>query len=76
MTGVTGEGVREGQAGVALSPKRGMLCSRENAIRVADRLLDELDGAVAVLRTTDPLQPFRVCGDPATDGEVVAIVTL
>ncbi|MDR7103885.1 hypothetical protein [Croceicoccus sp. BE223] len=43
------------------SPKRLLLCSRENANRVASRLFDERPGRVSIVRTANPLQPFRVC---------------
>jgi len=47
-----------------LSPKRLLLCSRENANRVASRLFDERPGRLAIVRTGDPIQPFRVCTKP------------
>jgi hypothetical protein len=50
---------------LALSPKRLLLCSRENANRVASRLFDERPGRVAIVRTGNPLQPFRVCAAPS-----------
>lgn len=37
-----------------------MLCSRENADRVASRVCEETMSPVSVLRTDFPLQPFRV----------------
>jgi hypothetical protein len=42
------------------SPKRMMLCSRANADRVAYQLCDSTDSDVAVVRTGDELQPYRV----------------
>ena len=54
-----------------LSPKRHMLCSRENAVRVAGRIFDHSHERVSILRTANPLQPFRVSTDPATPGLVV-----
>lgn len=54
-----------------LSPKRQMLCSRENAVRVAGRIFDHSHERVSILRTADPLQPFRVSTDPASPGLVV-----
>ncbi|WP_197672743.1 hypothetical protein [Sphingobium sp. TKS] len=36
-----------------LSPKRQLLCSRENALRVASRIFDHSQGKVSILRTTD-----------------------
>lgn len=59
----------------ARSPKRDVLCSRQNAIRVAGRLQDQSDGAVSVVRTTQPLQPYRVSADPDAREEVIAVVT-
>lgn len=55
-----------------LSPKRLLLCSRENANRVASRLFDERPGRVSIMRTTNPIQPFRVCTWPAC-GERVEV---
>jgi hypothetical protein len=42
------------------SPKRKTLCSRANADRVAYQLCDTTDDSVAVVRTGDELQPYRV----------------
>lgn len=53
-----------------LSPKRRQLCSRENASRVASRLFDQRPGRIAVVRTGDPLQPYRICFRPALGDEV------
>ena len=53
-----------------LSPKRRQLCSRENASRVASRLFDLRPGRIAVVKTGDPLQPFRVCLTPSASDEV------
>lgn len=55
----------------SLSPKRQLLCSRENALRVAGRIFDHSQGKVSILRTTDPLQPFRISTDPASSGLIV-----
>ncbi|RSU72119.1 hypothetical protein BRX37_20130 [Sphingomonas sp. S-NIH.Pt3_0716] len=55
----------------ALSPKRLLLCSRENADRVASRLFDERPGRVSIVLTGNPLQPFRVSTSPAFDDHVV-----
>ncbi|ASY46836.1 MULTISPECIES: hypothetical protein [Sphingomonadaceae] len=54
-----------------LSPKRALLCSRENAMRVAGRIFDHYPRKVSILRTADPLQPFRVSTDPSAPGFVV-----
>lgn len=48
-----------------LSPKRLLLCSRENANRVASRIFDESPGRISIVRTNNPMQPFRVCTLPA-----------
>lgn len=53
-----------------LSPKRRQLCSRENASRVASRLFDQRPGRIAVVRTANPLQPFRVCLAPTLGDQV------
>lgn len=53
-----------------LSPKRLLLCSRENANRVASRLFDEQPGRLAIVRTGNPLQPFRVCSVPSIGDHV------
>jgi hypothetical protein len=53
-----------------LSPKRRQLCSRENASRVASRLFDQRPGRIAVVKTGNPLQPFRVCSTPAHSDQV------
>ena len=42
------------------SPKRQTLCSRTNADRVALQLCESNDENVAVVRTDDELQPYRV----------------
>ena len=42
------------------SPSRARLCSRENAHRVASRAFETSRRAVKVVRTGEPLQPFRV----------------
>jgi hypothetical protein len=55
---------------IGLSPKRYLLCSRENANRVASRLFDTRMGHVSIVRTTNPLQPFRVLKTPSRDDQV------
>lgn len=42
------------------SPKRGRLCSIENANRVATRVAEHILTDTAVVKTGNPLQPFRV----------------
>ena len=54
-----------------MSPKRGILCSRENALRVASRLFHAQTRPVSIIRTCDPLQPFRVSTSPGRDEHVV-----
>jgi hypothetical protein len=53
-----------------LSPKRLLLCSRENANRVACHLFDAQPGRISIVRTCDPLQPFRVCAAPSLGDHV------
>ncbi len=53
-----------------LSPKRLLLCSRENANRVASRLFDLQSGRISIVRTGNPLQPFRVCTAPSLGDHV------
>jgi hypothetical protein len=55
----------------SLSPKRQVLCSRENALRVAARIFDDCPRKVSILHTGDPLQPFRVSTDPPSRDQVV-----
>ena len=47
-----------------MSDKRIALCSRSNALRVAERLFDDLGGRVSIVRTDSPVQPYRVTTDP------------
>ena len=67
-----------------LSPKRLLLCSRENAQRVATRLFDLQPGRVSIVRTGNPRPPFRGPAAPsgaqtfeaqarALDGDTVAV---
>jgi len=42
------------------SPKRAKLCSIEHANRVATQVAEHTDADTAVVRTSNPLQPFRV----------------
>jgi hypothetical protein len=48
----------------AISAKRRILCSRDNALRVATRMFDDLARPVSVIRTGNPLQPYRVSTAP------------
>lgn len=57
------------------SPKRKTLCSRAHADRIAYQLCDTTDENVAVIRTGDELQPYRVvpidrAGERLTELEV------
>lgn len=58
------------------STARDRLCSRPNAERVALRLFEATQHNVAVVRTANPLQPFRVIlsadvADEAVEVEMV-----
>ncbi len=44
----------------AISSKRSILCSRENALRVATRMFDDRRKPISVIRTGNPFQPYRV----------------
>jgi hypothetical protein len=57
-----------------LSPKRRLLCSRDNAHRVASRISCRHLGCVSVIRTCDPLQPFRVTTAPARGDNVELVI--
>lgn len=54
----------------AISSKRSLLCSRENALRLAGRYFDGDLQPVSVIRTGDPFQPYRVSLAPAKDDHV------
>ncbi len=57
------------------SPKRGRLCSIENANRVATRVAEHILTDTAVVKTGNPLQPFRVVlASKATPGRTVSRV--
>jgi hypothetical protein len=57
------------------SPKRGRLCSIENANRVATRVAEHIATDTAVVKTGNPLQPFRVVlASKATPGRTVSRV--
>lgn len=53
------------------SPARERLCNRANAERVAARLFEATQAHVAVVRTTNPLQPFRVVPLADTSHDVI-----
>lgn len=62
------------QPPAVFSGLRTLLCSRENADRVATHVCEETRSPVSVLRTDFPLQPFRVIPsrdvEPALSGMV------
>jgi hypothetical protein len=55
------------------SATRDRLCNRANAERVAAKLFDASGRNVAIVRTTNPLQPFRVLVSSDADGAQVEI---
>lgn len=59
-----------------ISPKRRLLCSRENALRMAGRCFDAEMKPVSVICTGDPLQPYRVSLAPCQDDHVVLEMVL
>ena len=42
------------------SPSRGRLCNRANAERVAAKMFNATGANIAIVRTDNPIQPFRV----------------
>lgn len=52
------------------SMKRAILCSRSHAHRVAGRVFDLEGGPVSVVRTDNPVQPFRVMPGDVASGVV------
>lgn len=60
-----------------LSPRRWQLCGRTNADRLAQRLCEVEEAGFAVVRTTCPLQPYKVVpseeGNPA-DVELEVVI--
>lgn len=55
------------------STKRLILCSRENALRVAAQIFGETRWA-CVIRTGHPLQPFRAAATATHDDEVETLL--
>lgn len=55
-----------------MSAKRRILCSRENAQRVAARLFDVSMMPVSIIRTGNAFQPYRISTAPA-DGDHVEL---
>ncbi|MDE8650550.1 hypothetical protein [Novosphingobium album (ex Liu et al. 2023)] len=53
-----------------ISRKRRILCSRENALRVAARLFDIHMQPVSIVRTGDPFQPYRITTAPVRGDQV------
>ena len=58
---------------IAPSLKRDRLCNRANAERVAARMFDATQRNVAVVRTRNSLQPFRVVPSDELCGERVEV---
>lgn len=57
------------------SSKRARLCSIENANRIATRVAEHVQGDTAVVKTGNPLQPFRVVlASKAAPGRTVSRV--
>ncbi len=56
--------------GTTFSPRRGQLCSRENARRVAARMFEHKRRPVAVIRTGDPMKPFHVTDEEELNAHV------
>ena len=57
------------------SSKRARLCSIENANRIATRVAEQVQGDTAVVKTGNPLQPFRVVlASKAAPGRTVSRV--
>ncbi len=55
------------------SPLRARLCSIENANRLAVQVADEADSDTVVVRTGNPVQPFRVVlANCAEDSDIVS----
>lgn len=55
------------------SPLRARLCSIENANRLAVQVADEADSDRVVVRTGNPVQPFRVVlANCAADSDIVS----
>lgn len=75
MTDGAGEAAALSAADAPLSPKRRKLCSRANAVRVAGWLHEVQDSDIAILRTGEPLQPFRVSVHSDPSDCIVAVVT-
>ena len=64
-----------GPASPKPSSKRAKLCSIENANRVATQVADRILGDTAVVKTGNPLQPFRVVlASDAPEGRTVSRV--
>lgn len=61
-----------------LDPRRKLLCSRQNADNVAFAMHEATGEWLAVERTDDPLQPYRVvpgeiCSRERTEMQIVAV---
>jgi hypothetical protein len=56
-----------------LSAKRAVLCSREHASRVADQIF-AITQRACVIRTGDPLQPYRAAPAAARSEDVEVLL--
>jgi hypothetical protein len=56
-----------------LSSKRAILCSREHAARLADRVFNSTQRA-CIIRTGDPIQPYRVAATAIPPEEVEVLL--
>lgn len=56
------------------SPKRDILCSRDHAQRVASQIFDREYRPVGIVRTGNPIQPFRVAVSPKADDDVEVLM--
>jgi hypothetical protein len=62
---------------LSLSKHRKALCSIENANRVAAQTADTAHSNIAVVKTSHPLQPFRVVlANCAPHEDLVTLVTI
>ncbi|RSV11677.1 hypothetical protein CA235_18230 [Sphingomonas sp. ABOLF] len=57
----------------SLSPKRAILCSRAHAERVADRIFTSRQSA-CIIRTGDPIQPYRAVAEASSQDEVEVLL--
>jgi hypothetical protein len=57
-----------------LSPRRGLLCRRENAQRVAAQIFANHGEPVSILRTGNPFQPYRIQAGAKFDDTVEVVL--